>query len=153
MSYTGFRPIADENSRVLILGSFPSVISRKRQFYYGNPRNRFWHLLGDIYGMPVDTQEDKLQLCAQCGIALWDIVAECDVQGSADSKLVPLAFADVDSMVSGSSIRRILCNGALAYKLTLQQYHGGLPVVRLPSTSPANVRFDAQIWRANLIEQ
>lgn len=83
----GFSPLYDSSSEILILGSFPSVKSRQSSFYYGNRQNRFWVTLQKIFGGEIDTIEHKKELCIGNGIALWDIVARCDIEGSADAAI------------------------------------------------------------------
>lgn len=148
----GFAPLFDKDSIILILGSFPSVKSRQIDFYYGNKQNRFWGMLQQIFGGEADTVEQKKQLCLQNGIALWDIVAECDIQGSADAKIRNVVFADIDLLLKNANVCKILCNGKTAYRLTLQRYGGDLPVICMPSTSPANPRFDLETWRKELAD-
>ena len=148
--FCGFDPVFDCNSKILILGSFPSVKSREQAFYYGNKQNRFWKILSEFYGCAVETVEDKIRLCLDNGVALWDIVASCFIKGSMDSDIKDYELADLSLVLSNCSIVKILCNGDKAYQLTKRAYKGDLPVVKLPSTSPANVRFDKTIWFDNL---
>ena len=147
----GFEPIFDGNSRVLILGSFPSVKSRQAEFYYGNRQNRFWNVLSEAFGESVPlTVEDKIRLCLRNNVALWDIVASCRITGSMDADIRDYELVDLQMVLGNSNIDRILCNGATSYRLTLSVYDGELPVYKLPSTSPANVRFDKADWLARL---
>lgn len=148
--FYGFEPVFDSNSEVLILGSFPSVKSRSNGFYYGNKQNRFWKLLSEIYGYDAETIEDKIRLCLKHHIALWDIVWSCRIKGSMDSDITDYTLVDLSQVLSKCNISKILCNGAKAYQLTLSAYGGNIPVVKLPSTSPANVRFDKTKWIDNL---
>lgn len=148
--YCGFEPVFDTDSRILILGSFPSVKSREQAFYYGNKQNRFWKILSEYYGGSVQTVEDKTRLCLDNGIALWDIVVSCSIKGSMDSDIKDYVLADLSYVLDKCKIVKILCNGDKAYRLTTSAYHGDLPVVKLPSTSPANVRFDKTVWFDNL---
>lgn len=146
----GFPPLFDKNSRVLILGSFPSVKSRQQQFYYGNKQNRFWRVLQKAFGGSVETIDDKKKLCLENGIALWDAVVSCEIEGSMDADIKNYLLADLSQVLNFSSVSKILCNGAKAYELTTSVYRGNLPVVKLPSTSPANVRFDEEVWLQQL---
>lgn len=151
MRYRGFSPLFDKNSRVLILGSFPSVISRREAFYYGNARNRFWSVLSGAMGEPLPrTVEEKKRLCLSHGIALWDVVESCVIDGSMDADIRECKTVDLDEVLAHCPVSKLLCNGATAYKLTKEVYHGDLPVIRLPSTSPANARFDEEAWREQL---
>lgn len=146
----GFDPVFDCNSKILVLGSFPSVISRRVNFYYGNKQNRFWRILSDFYGGSTETVEDKKRLCLNNGIALWDIVTSCQICGSMDADIKNYKLADLSQVLDGCKIVKILCNGKKAYDLTLKAYDGTLPVLKMPSTSSANVRFDKAVWFANL---
>ncbi len=151
MRYQGFQPIFDGNSRVLILGSFPSVKSREQAFYYGNPRNRFWSTLCVAFGERLpQTVEQKKQLCLSHGIALWDVVASCTIEGSMDSDIRDYLTVDLEEVSAHCRLNKLLCNGATAYRITKETYRGNLPVIQLPSTSPANVRFDISAWLEQL---
>lgn len=147
MIYSGFPPIYTSDSRLLILGSFPSVQSRRQAFYYGNPRNRFWQVLAEAFGEQLpQTVEQKIRLCTRHGIALWDVVAQCEVVGSSDSSIRNYVTVDLHRVLDRCNVRKILCNGQTAYRLTKGAYDGGIEIVPLPSTSPANVRFDKTLW-------
>lgn len=149
--FCGFDPVYDSNSRILILGSFPSVKSREQDFYYGNKQNRFWRTLNEFYGGSIETVEEKIRLCLTNRVALWDIVTSCTIKGSMDSDIRNYVLADLSVVLDKCSIVKILCNGGKAYRLTKQAYHGEIPVIKLPSTSPANVRFDKTVWFDNLL--
>ena len=147
----GFAPVFDGNSRVLILGSFPSVKSRQAEFYYGNKQNRFWKTLSRAFGEnEPQAVADKINLCLVHNVALWDIVASCRITGSMDADIKDYELVDLNRVLDGSKIEKILCNGATSYKLTKSVYDGELPVYKLPSTSPANVRFDESVWLEHL---
>lgn len=148
--FCGFEPIFDINSRILILGSFPSVKSREQAFYYGNKQNRFWRMLGEFYSCSVQSVADKIALCLDNKIALWDIVASCKIQGSLDTDIRDYVLADLSVVLDKCNIFKILCNGVKAYQLTVQAYKGDVPVFKMPSTSPANTRFDKSTWFAEL---
>ena len=137
----GFGPVYDAGSRVLILGSFPSVKSREVGFYYGHPQNRFWRVLGRVLSDPVpDGVPEKKAYLSRHGIALWDSVVSCDVVGSADASIRDPEPADLTRILSVAPIEAILCNGALSFTLLQKNptKPQDLPVFRLPSTSPAN---------------
>lgn len=151
----GLPPVYSPECRVLILGSFPSVLSRGN-FYYGNPRNRFWHMLGEIYGesVPAD-KEGRARFLLARKIALWDMVKECEIAGSSDSDLKNLTrenINDIPSLISGGAVEKILCNGGKSYSLYKKYFAGviSLPYFLMPSTSPANFAFDADKWRRAL---
>ena len=147
----GFAPVFDGNSRVLILGSFPSVKSRQAEFCYGNKQNKFWKVLSEAFdeSEPL-TVEEKIRLCLSNNVALWDIVSSCLITGSMDVDIKDYELVDLQPVLSSSKIEKILCNGATAYKLTKTVYCGNLPVYKLPSTSSANVRFDKAAWLKHL---
>ncbi|MBP3925819.1 MAG: DNA-deoxyinosine glycosylase [Clostridium sp.] len=139
-----FEPVYNEDSRVLILGSFPSVKSREQNFYYGHPQNRFWKLMARLLSVPVpETVEEKKAMLLTHGFALWDVVSECDIRGSSDLSICNVIPADINRVLRTADIRLILANGATAYKL-YQNYceeHTGRAAIKCPSTSPANAVF------------
>ena len=150
-------PLYDKDSKILILGSFPSVKSREEAFFYGHKQNRFWKLLAGILSekYPESVEEKKDFLHRNC-IAVWDVIASCDIEGSSDSSIknaVPNNFSDI---LKAAPIRQIYTNGGTAYKL----YHKycekmtGIKAVKLPSTSPANASYslDRLIGEWNVIE-
>lgn len=137
----GFEPVFDELSRVLVLGSFPSVLSRANDFYYGNPRNRFWAVLAACANAPVpSTIAKKRALLLASGVALWDVVASCDVAGSSDASIKNVVPVDVVRVTSAAPIERVVCNGGTAGRLYHRYLEGivGITAQVLPSTSPAN---------------
>jgi len=134
-------PIFCKNSKVLILGSFPSVKSREVKFFYGNPKNRFWRVMAEILGRPVPLSvEEKTAMLRDSGIALWDVIASCDIDGSDDSSIKNVVPNDLRIITENAGIKRIFTNGGKADKLyrayCLQIT--GITATRLPSTSPAN---------------
>lgn len=144
----GFGPLFDENSKVLVLGSFPSVRSRAQGFYYGNPQNRFWSTLSAFFGEDLPrTVEEKRSLCLRHGVALWDIVTECDITGSADDSIRGEHVADLNVILKHAPVKAILCNGAKSYSLLERSAPERLAIaLKLPSTSPANPRFSKEVW-------
>ena len=152
-----FEPICNENSRILILGSFPSVKSREQSFYYGHPQNRFWRMLSGVFGeqTPVSLEEKKEFLLSHA-IALFDVISSCEIEGSSDSSIKNATPNDIRSIVEGAQIEKIITNGKLAHKLYEKHIAStvALPEICLPSTSPANAAFslDRLIseWRAEL---
>lgn len=146
---TGFQPFYDENSKILVLGSFPSVISRRFDFYYHNPRNRFFPTLAYSFNKPTPTSiTEKKQLLTSSFVALWDVVESCEILGSKDSSIKNYRIIDLDSLMSKCKIERILLNGKLSTKLFLENFPSYANIsVALPSTSPANTRFDPSLWQ------
>ncbi|MBQ9307891.1 MAG: DNA-deoxyinosine glycosylase [Clostridia bacterium] len=148
-----FPPLVCPESRILILGSFPSVKSREQQFFYGHPQNRFWRLLARVYDTKVpETIEEKTALVFAHHLALWDSVGSCTVKGSSDASIRDVVPNDLSRVFSVAPIERILLNGSLSGK-TYQRYleaKTGIPGLVMPSTSPANAAFSlerlAEIW-------
>lgn len=218
----GFEPVYDENSRVLVLGTMPSVKSREQGFYYGHPQNRFWKVIaaaaaggsecasgseivgggaaavsgeafagssadgcgngdavrtvkvvcvcgcdaenavrmGEAVRVP-QTIEEKRALLLSAGIAVWDVLAACEIEGSEDSSIRNPEPADIGMLLRAApGIKKVICNGDKAYKLYMKFFAGadsmpfGLPTVKLPSTSPANAAWSLsrliEAWGAEL---
>jgi len=142
-----FEPIYDKDSRILILGSFPSVKSRENHFYYGHPQNRFWKVIAGVTGKPVPVSiEEKKKLLLSSHIAIWDVIASCSIQGSSDSSIRDVVVNDFTQVLADSRIQTIYVNGNKAYEL----YHKyaesttGIPAIKLPSTSPANAAWSVE---------
>lgn len=136
-----FLPVYDENSKVLVLGSFPSVKSREQGFYYGHPQNRFWKVLAAVCGCEVPkTIEEKKAMLLTNHIAIWDVIDSCDIIGSSDSSIKNVVPAEIAGMLPKTNITRIFANGKTAGNLykKFSEESTGLPAVVLPSTSPAN---------------
>lgn len=150
----GFPPVHNRESKVLVLGSFPSVMSRKIAFYYGNPQNRFWRTVCGFFGeeIPPDVA-GKREFLLRRGIALWDVVLSCEIEGSADADIREEIVADIPALLAGSRIRQIFCNGGKSFSLLETHFPQLLPMARkLPSTSPANPRFSEAVWHNALKE-
>ena len=152
MRVEGFRPYFAPDAEILILGSFPSVKSRETSFYYGHPRNRFWKVLAVFYGESAPTGvEERKAFVKSHGIALWDVVVSCEISGSADATIRDYAVADLKEVLDAAPIKKILVNGSTAMKIFSKNYPELLPVTTaLPSTSPANARFDVSAWEKAL---
>lgn len=150
--YVGFEPIFDSESEILILGSFPSVKSREVNFYYGNKQNRFWKILKEIFGSDtLDTIKQKQEFLLKNKIALWDIVGECEIIGSLDSNLKCKKVNDLSIILNNANIKMILLNGKKAHEIFKKNYGDiNIPYFCMPSTSPANTRFDKEEWHNKL---
>ena len=154
-----FSPVFSSNSRILILGSLPSVKSRENAFYYGNPQNRFWRVMATLLELPLpESIEDKRQLLLSSGIALWDVIQSCDIRGSSDSSIRNVVPTDLRIILDAASIQHIYANGKTAAAL-YQKYQ--LPIIGkqitpLPSTSPANAAWTferlCETWSVILAE-
>lgn len=136
-----FPPLYDKNSKILILGSFPSVKSREQKFFYGHPQNRFWKVVSAVFECETPkTINEKKHFLLSCGIALWDVIASCEITGSSDSSIKNAAANDLTEILNGADIQNIFVNGK-----TAERYYNkytkntiGKNAVCLPSTSPAN---------------
>ena len=134
-------PLFDKDSKVLILGSFPSVKSREELFFYGHPQNRFWKVISSVVGAEVPfTVEEKKNLILNNHIALWDVIKSCEIIGSSDSTIKNVIPNDLSLILNSSNIEQIFVNGK-----TAERYYNryilkeiGKSAVYVPSTSPAN---------------
>lgn len=142
-----FPPVWDKQSRILILGSFPSVKSREEGFFYGHPRNRFWKVLSAVLSCPEpDSIGEKKKMLLTNGIALWDVIAVCEIKGSSDSSIRNVVANDFTDLLQQSQIGAIFANGQTAGRL----YHKyvepetGITADILPSTSPANAAWSLE---------
>lgn len=143
-----FKPIFDKNSKILILGSFPSVISRKFGFYYANPQNRFWRVLAGILNAPTPTSTDeKINFLLAHRIAIYDAAISCEINGSSDAKMTAVEPANLEPIFKTANITQVYANGGKAYEICEKYLKTqilnatGKPPVKLPSTSPANANF------------
>ena len=152
-----FAPVYDGDSRILILGSLPSVKSREQGFYYGHARNRFWPMLAAVYREPVpQTIPDKKALLLRHGLAVYDVIESCEICGSSDSSIRNVKAEDIRAIMEASRIERILVNGRTAAKYfkACQPAAYQQLLTELPSTSPANAAFSLEklvrIWGVHL---
>ena len=147
MIYHPFGPLFDENSRVLILGSFPSVKSREQHFFYGHPQNRFWKVMAALFSQNVPTAiPEKKELILSHHLALWDSIASCVITGSSDATIREVRPNDLRIILDRSPIERIYCNGRKSYEM-YEKYilpETGREAVCLPSTSPANAQWSLE---------
>lgn len=150
-------PIYHKDSKILILGSFPSVKSRENRFFYGHPQNRFWKVLATLLKEPLPkTIAEKKALLLHHGIAVWDVIQSCEIKGSSDSSIQNVTPNDLTPILETADIQAIYTNGATAekyYKKYLEK-EIGRTCIGLPSTSPANARFQMpellQAWKVIL---
>lgn len=137
-------PVFDSNSRVLILGSFPSVKSRETEFFYGHPQNRFWKVLSAVLECECPTSvEEKRNMLLTHNIAVWDVIKSCEITGSSDSSIKNAVPNDFTEIFKTAEIRSVFTNGATADKL-YKKYNKGMEAVKLPSTSPANAAYSLE---------
>ena len=139
-----FGPLFSDESRVLILGSFPSVKSREQQFFYGHPQNRFWKVIAAVFDRDVpETIPQKKELILSRRLALWDSIASCVITGSSDASIRDVCPNDLHVILSQAPIRCICCNGKKSLEI-YQKYIEpvtGRKALCLPSTSPANAQW------------
>ena len=143
-----FKPIFDKNSKILILGSFPSVISRKFGFYYANPQNRFWRVLAGILNAPLpESTDEKINFLLASRIAVYDAAISCEIKGSSDSKMSAVAPANLEPIFKTANITQVYANGGKAHEICEKYLKNqilnatGRGPIKLPSTSPANANF------------
>ena len=142
-----FGPCYDAESEILILGSFPSVKSREEGFYYGHPMNRFWKLLALLYGEEAPNGiPQKKEFLKRHRIALWDVIASCEIVGSSDSSIGDVVVNDVGRILKEAGIQTVYANGKKAESLYRKYLEPatGIRAVGLPSTSPANAAFSLE---------
>ena len=153
-----FPPLYDERSRVLILGSFPSLASREAAFFYAHPQNRFWRVLAALFHADVPrTVEEKTALVLRSRLALWDTIASCEVAGSSDASIRNVRANDLREILDGADVRAIFCNGGTSQRWYDRLLRGALgrEAVCLPSTSPANAAWTleklVEAWGAAIL--
>ena len=152
-----FTPLYDEESKILILGSFPSVKSREMKFFYGHPQNRFWKVIASIFDEKIpESIEEKKELILRNHLALWDVIAECEITGSSDASIKNAKANDLSEILDNAPIQRIIVNGKTAEKLYIKYIEPvtGIKAVVLPSTSPANAAWSLErlvdAWRPEI---
>lgn len=154
-----FGPVYNKNSKILILGSFPSVKSRELNFYYGHPQNRFWKLMSKIYNEEIGDEIDiKKQFLLKNNIALWDSLKSCEIKGSSDASITNVEINNIEELIKKSNISKIIFNGKTAYNLFVKNAdmtkYSNLEIRILPSTSPANAAYSLDklfdIWSKEL---
>lgn len=151
-------PVFNQDSKILILGSFPSVKSREQMFFYGHPQNRFWRVLAEVFGVNIpETVDEKREFLLKNGIAVWDVIASCDIEGSSDSTIKNVIPNDIDMILKDAKIEKIFVNGKTALKFYNKYLRNklGREALWLPSTSPANVAWSLEKlieeWKSNII--
>ena len=137
--YHEFPPVFDGNSRVLILGTMPSPRSREQGFYYMHPQNRFWKMLCAVLGEDIPTDiGGRRNMCLRHGIALWDVLESCEINGASDSSIRSAIPNDLERVFTAADIRAVFTTGKKAQALYEKFFADKMPAVCLPSTSPAN---------------
>ena len=136
-----FQPIYNKESRVLMLGTMPSPKSREVGFYYGHPRNRFWKVVSDVCGEKLpETKDEKIDFALRNKIAVWDVLAGCEIKGAEDASIRNPVANDMNLIIKNADIRAVFATGQKAAQLYKKycQKQTGLEIITLPSTSPAN---------------
>lgn len=139
-----FEPVYNENSKILILGSMPSMKSRENRFYYSNPQNRFWDILATIFEVEKpQTVAEKANLVIENNLALWDVLKTCEIIGSADNTIKNPVVNDINSIINQSKIEFIYTTGKTATNLYNKYCLVDTKIESkyLPSSSPANAKF------------
>ena len=149
-----FPPLYNKDSKILVLGSFPSVKSREQMFFYGHPQNRFWKVVSAVFECDEpETIEEKKQFLLKNGIALWDVIASCGIEGSSDSSIKNVKVNDISTILKEADIKQIFVNGKAAEKYFKKYTKAQInrEAVCLPSTSPANAAWSVdrlvQKWK------
>ncbi len=140
-------PVYDKDSRILILGSFPSVKSREEGFFYGHPQNRFWKVVAAVFDETVPkTIDEKKEFLLRNHIAVWDVIQSCDIEGSSDSSIKNVTANDLNVILNNADIEAIFVNGktALKYFDKYTKPSVGRSAICLPSTSPANAAWNLE---------
>lgn len=152
-----FEPVYNNESKILILGSFPSVKSREINFYYGHPQNRFWKILENIFNEKIENNKEiKKEFLLKHHIALWDTIKSCQITSSSDSSIKKATPNNIDKIILNSNIQAIFCNGNTSYKIFLKFYKDKIkiPIICLPSSSPANAKYSLEnltnIWKSEI---
>lgn len=151
------KPLYNSSSKILILGSFPSVKSREEGFFYSHPQNRFWRVMASVCSSEIpQTIQEKKRLILDNEFALWDVIHSCDISGSSDSSIKNVAPNNIGIILENSNVNRIFVNGKKAeslYKKYIEK-QVGIEAVCLPSTSPANAQWSLEqltdYWKSML---
>lgn len=150
-----FKAVYNKDSKILILGSFPSIKSREFGFYYANPQNRFWNILSAIFSCDIPKQESNTQenqyldiiitqnnFLLQHNIAIWDIVKTCNIKNSSDATLKHLDINDISELCKDSNIKAIFANGSKTAEIYKKHCnYNKLEFYKLPSSSSANAKY------------
>lgn len=138
------KPLFDPESKILILGSFPSIKTREYGFFYGHPYNRFWPIMESLFDKNLDMSiENRRKFLLQNNIAVYDSIFKCDIIGSSDASIKNVVPSDLSEIFQAADIKQVFCNGATSFKY-YKKYHArkvGIEGLKLPSTSPANARY------------
>ncbi len=134
-------PIYNEYSKILILGSMPSKVSRENKFFYAHKTNRFWTVMSKLFNVSLNTNEEKTTFLLNHHIAMWDTIASCDISASSDASIKNVKVNDINKIIKNSNIKAIFCTGKKSYQIYTKYFSNELPVYSLPSPSSANANF------------
>lgn len=134
------KPIYDNNSKVLILGSMPSIKSRELNFYYANPNNRFWSILEILFETKLTNNKEKEDFLHENHIALYDVFKSVNIKSSSDASISNYEFNDLSSIFNCANIKAIFITGKTAYNAFTKHYKLNIPIIYLPSPSSANAK-------------
>lgn len=140
-------PVFNAESRILILGSFPSIKSRQGEFFYHHPQNRFWKIISSVCEEPLpESIEEKRAMLLQNRIAVWDVIQSCEITGSSDSSIKNVVPNDLTALLNTTKIKYIIANGNTAYQLYMKYIFPQLErkIIKMPSTSPANAAYNVE---------
>ncbi len=132
------KPIFNKNSKILILGSMPSIKSRELGFYYAHPQNRFWQILEILFEIKLETKEEKIKFLLKNNIALWDVFKSCDILASSDNSIKNYKINDINYIIKNSKIKVIFCTGKSAFNTLSKNFKTDIPIFYLSSPSSAN---------------
>ena len=132
------KPIFNKNSKILILGSMPSIKSRELGFYYAHPQNRFWQILEILFEIKLETKEEKIEFLLKNNIALWDVFKSCDILASSDNSIKNYKINDINYIIKNSKIKVIFCTGKSAFNRLSKNFKTDIPIFYLSSPSSAN---------------
>lgn len=138
-------PIYNEYSKILILGSMPSIVSRNENFFYAHKQNRFWKILSMLFETNFYNKQDKINFLLENNIAMYDVIKECNIKGSSDSSITNVKVNDIESIINNSNIEYVFCTGKTSYNL-FQKYfsHLNIKFFLLPSPSSANATYSLE---------
>lgn len=137
------KPIYNSDSKVLILGTMPSVISREKKFYYANPSNRFWKVMESIFDLKLETNKEKEKFLLEKHIALWDVISSCNIDSSSDYSIKNVKVNDINILLKNANIKKVFCTGKKSYELFKKNFKD-IDATYLPSNSSANIKMSLE---------
>lgn len=143
------KPIFNKDSKILILGSMPSKVSREKDFYYAHPQNRFWPIMEKLFNTTLPDKEAKVNFLLSNNIALWDVYREVEIDGSSDTSIKNEKLNDINLIIKNSNIKAIFCTGKKAYEGLIKNTKINIPINYLPSPSSANATFSLEMLIKN----